>query len=307
MTDASNFVNKNYEGIVKDIIGDTFYVDTSYRGKIAKLRQFAEIVVRKLLDIDPSEQVTIGNKNILKKIKELNNGDYIQKRLTIINKSGRECTHTKITDKVTESEYVNVLDAVMDLLSVLLINYFDKYKFGSNKRVMSSFSILPPIMRFKVLSFLYEKDPQNIDVIDKLVLSILKSYGKDKAVAWVEERKDMLIATMTITEEAYCGIVSQYGEDVAKTIQKASPANMYQLCMRKISEVGKVIESKGKLYDDFENALTFYRANGILQGDGPEIIQFNDIMNFIYLGRKEAMQKISDDSSGYIIMNFISE
>lgn len=90
---------------------------------------------------------------------------------------------------MTESEYVNVLDAVIDLLSVLLINYFDKYKFGSNKRVMSSFSILPPIMRFKVLSFLYEKDSQNIDVIDKLVLSILKSYGKDKAVAWVEERK----------------------------------------------------------------------------------------------------------------------
>lgn len=69
MTDASNFVNKNYEGIVKDIIGDTFYVDTSYRGKLAKLRQFAEIVVRKLLDIDPSEQVTIGNEISLKKSK----------------------------------------------------------------------------------------------------------------------------------------------------------------------------------------------------------------------------------------------
>ena len=79
---------------------------------------------------------------------------------------------------------------------------------------------------------------------------------------------------------------------------------MYQLCMRKISEVGKVMESKVKLYDDFENALTFYRANGIVQGDEPEIIQFNDIMNFVYLGRIEALRKIFDDSSGYIVMNF---
>lgn len=62
------FFNQDYEILAKDIIGDTFYANNSYRDKISKVRQYAEIIVRKVLDIAPFDQVTIGDKKILKKL-----------------------------------------------------------------------------------------------------------------------------------------------------------------------------------------------------------------------------------------------
>ena len=37
----------------------------------------------------------------------------------------------------------------------------------------------------------------------------------------------------------------------------------------------------------FESALPIYKENGVLEEDEPEIQEFNDIMEFLYLGRKE--------------------
>ena len=41
----------------------------------------------------------------------------------------------------------------------------------------------------------------------------------------------------------------------------------------------------------FESALTVYKENGVLEEDEPEIQEFNDIMEFLYLGRKEKVKK----------------
>lgn len=57
------------------------------------------------------------------------------------------------------------------MLSYLLISYFKKYEFGSRNDVLYSFSMLPPIIWYKVLVFLYKKHPDNISVIDMLVLA----------------------------------------------------------------------------------------------------------------------------------------
>lgn len=62
---------------------------------------------------------------------------------------------------------------------------------------------------------------------------------------------------------------------------------MYILCKRKISEVGELVNSNGVLYSDFESALPYYEKNGILTGTDPETTEFNDIMNFLYMGRKK--------------------
>ena len=34
--------------------------------------------------------------------------------------------------------------------------------------------------------------------------------------------------------------------------------------------------------------------------------EFNDIMNFLYMGRKEKIREISNESNPYVILNFIS-
>ena len=67
------FDNEKYQILAKDLMGDIFYSETSNRNKIATIRQYAEVIVRKILDIDSSEKVTVGAKKISEKIEELNN------------------------------------------------------------------------------------------------------------------------------------------------------------------------------------------------------------------------------------------
>lgn len=193
----------------------------------------------------------------------------------------------------------------MNMLSYLLISYFQKYEFGSRNDVLNSFSMLPPIIRYKVLLFLHKKYPKNISIIDKLVLAIVKTFNVDEATAWVEGKKQDLIKLDTVTENAFNEISENKGIEIAKFIKNISPDNMYILCKSKISEVGELINSNGALYLDFESALPYYEKNGILTGNDPQTTEFNDIMNFLYMGRKEKIRELSNESNPYMILNFI--
>ena len=61
----SNFRDEDYAYILGDCLHDIFYVDSSYRGKIAQMRLLSEIIVRKLIDYNPDDQLTIGDKEVL--------------------------------------------------------------------------------------------------------------------------------------------------------------------------------------------------------------------------------------------------
>lgn len=301
----SNFNNFEYQCLVTDLIGDAFYTETSFRGKISIIRQYAEVIVRKILDIEPSKQLTLGQNEVRKKIKSLPNHEYLEAAIDVIRDKGNLSTHTQYLDNLSLEDFENILDSLFNMLSFPLINYFEKYKFGSRNDVMSSFSLLPPIIRYKVLMFLYQKDPNNISVIDKLVLSIMKAFNVSEASKWVEEKKDTLIKAKSISEEVFAEISKKQGTEIALVILNSAP-NMYQLCREKISQVGNVIESNGRLYSDFESALPYYKSRAIITHDDSEGKEFNDIMDFLYLGRKEKLQEISGESNPYIVMNFIS-
>ena len=301
----SNFNNFEYQCLVTDLIGDAFYTETSFRGKISIIRQYAEVIVRKILDIEPSERLTLGQNEVRKKIKSLPNHEYLEAAIDVIRDKGNLSTHTQYLDNLSLEDFENIIDSLFNMLSFPLINYFEKYKFGSRNDVMSSFSLLPPIIRYKVLMFLYQKDPNNISVIDKLVLSIMKAFNVSEASKWVEEKKDTLIKAKSISEEVFAEISKKQGTEIALVILNSAP-NMYQLCREKISQVGNVIESNGRLYSDFESALPYYKSRAIITHDDSEGKEFNDIMDFLYLGRKEKLQEISGESNPYIVMNFIS-
>lgn len=138
-----------------------------------------------------------------------------------------------------------------------------------------------------------------------LVLAIVKTFNVDEATAWVEGKKQDLIKLDTVTENAFNEISENKGIEIAKFIKNISPDNMYILCKSKISEVGELINSNGALYLDFESALPYYEKNGILTGNDPETTEFNDIMNFFYMGRKEKNKEISNESNPYVILNFM--
>lgn len=299
----NNFDNNQYKELVTELIGDTFYSEISYRTKIANIRRYTEVIVRKLLDIEPNEEITLGQKDVKIKLKSLPNFSYIEKSIDNIRKLGNSCTHTNNINKVEESDFEDIVDDLFTVFAFPLINYFDKYPFGSNGKIMSAFSLLPPIIRYKVLSFLYDKYPDNIAVIDKLVLSMIKAFDSETANEWVEQKKNILIEMPTITNEALDEIIENKGLAFVTQMKNNLFDNMYELCKDKIIKIGGVIATNGVLYSDFESALIYYKSNGIVAGNTPEIKEFNDIMNFLYLGRKENLNKLPNDSSSYIVMN----
>ena len=294
------FNNEQYQILANDLIGDIFYTSTSYRGKISTLRQYAEIIIRKILDINPKEKIMLGDKKIRKHIETLQNHEVVENAVKKLKEEGNKTTHTQYRGEVTDKEFNIAMDGIFDLLSYLFINYFEKYEFGTNTEVMYSFSILPPIIRYKVLIFLYGKYPENRCIIDKLVLATLKACDVQTAEKWVEDNKESLMLISAYSENFNNNIELQY-----LISKKDVEINMYHLCKKKVNQVGEMINRSGVLYSDFESALPHYRKNGIIQDNTLEAQEFNDIMEFIYMGRKERERLCSALNNPMLILNII--
>lgn len=267
----NKFNNENYEHLILDLLNEIYYVKgISNRSRITKVRQYTEILVRRILNLPEEKKVTLGEHNIKKEIKKLGNSK-LTDAINIINKVGSPATHTQNLKKYKDQDVEVLLDKLLYVYSYLLITYFEKYQFGNNPMVVSQFSLLPPIVRYLVLKELYSKYPNNVMVIDKLTLAILKAFDKEKAMLWIEDYKKELQNKSAV---AGCTVDDRYG------------TNMYDVYVDNISVVADDIFKYGKLYTDFESALSFYKSEGELEGDNSEIIEFNDIMQFLFMGRK---------------------
>lgn len=181
-----------------------------------------------------------------------------------------------------EEDYDRATDSLFSLMAYLFIDYFEKYRFGSNNEIMSAFSILPTIIRYKTLSYLYSNDINNIAIIDKLILIIYKHNGKQSALAWLEENRDFLEHTKVYTEEAKNKIRKLFGEEYANVICDNSN-NMYLQCKEKIECLD--LNSIG-IFRTFEEAMPLYATIGRVEGNTPDINEFNDLMEFVYMGRR---------------------
>ena len=285
-----SFNNEAYELLLTDLINDAFYANTSNRGKIAKIRQCAEVVMRRILVIPPTQRITLGCDIVIDGVNMINNHILTNAR-KIINSDGNASTHTQDLTQKTDADVKRAVDALFDLYAYLLIAFFEKYAFGTNPSIMTKFSLLPPIIRYKVLTYLYDKHPDNVDVIDKLALAILKSKNKEDALSWVESNKDRFNGMSSVTNEGRTSIISQLGQQIGQQIIDSSPT-MYDLCIDKINKVGN--DTYRIVYNDFESALPHYKEHGRLSETTQDEIEFNSIMEFLYLGRKESIAIISE-------------
>ncbi|WP_160643244.1 MULTISPECIES: hypothetical protein [unclassified Neglectibacter] len=135
------------------------------------------------------------------------------------------------------------------------------------------------------LNYLYEKYPDNLMIIDKLSSVLLKALNKDAAMDWLQERKDVLEQTHSVSPDAHKATIEKFGKEIVDMLYNSAP-NMYNLCSERVELVAGEIETRGKLYNDFESAIIFYQKEGIVEDSSPEIKEFNSIMEFLYLGRK---------------------
>ena len=93
----TGFNNQCFRSLVDDLINDAFYLESrSRRGTIATVRQYGEVIVRKILDYSHQEHVMLGDRNIVNELKSKSNDnplliDSIRK----IKNIGNKCTHTQ--------------------------------------------------------------------------------------------------------------------------------------------------------------------------------------------------------------------
>lgn len=283
------FRNEAYTDLVNDLILDAFYVDRPNRGKIASIRQYAEIVIRKILDLPESERVTLGNKRIVQQLEQVSgNNQLLMRSVNEVRRIGNKCTHTQETGQITEEDVRDCVDNLFNIYACIFVLYFQKYKFGSNNEVMSAFSILPPIIRYLALNELYNQNAENLSVIDKLSLVLLKAFDKEQAIEWVESRKEKLNDMLPYTDQQ---------------ILDNAPDSMFVLCTDKINKVDQIINRNGLLYNNFEQAKQLYLDKGILDGDTEEIREFNSMMDFLYLGRKKEENPNLDKIDSYTVLS----
>lgn len=281
----AEFNNEAYQALVNDLLNDAFYLEgASRRGTIAKIRQYAEIVVRKILNLPQNATVELGNGKLQHKIREKNN-PLLLDAVKAINKIGSECTHTKSIREITEDDVNSTINSLFVLYASLLIEYFEKYEFGVKPEIVYSFSLLPPIIRYITLNYLYDKYPDNLMIIDKLSLVLLKALNKESAISWIENRKDTLERMHSVTRKAHKATIEKYGENTANLIYYGAP-NMYNLCIERVKSVAEDMRKRGQLYNDFESAIVFYQKARIVSDSSPDVKEFNSIMEFLYLGRK---------------------
>lgn len=297
------FRNEAYTDLVNDLIFDAFYLDRPNRGKIASIRQYAEVVVRKILDLPENEMVTLGNRAIVQQLEQVSgNNQLLMRSVDKVRLAGNKCTHTQETGQITEEDVRDCVDNLFNIYASIFVLYFQKYTFGSSNEVMSAFSILPPIIRYLVLNELYEQNPENLSVIDKLSLVLLKAFNKEQAIQWLESRKEQLVDILPYTEEAIEKIRNEYGNNAAQQVKDNAPDNMYVLCTDRVNEVEQIIKRNGLLYNNFEQAKQLYLDKGILVGSTDEIVEFNSIMEFLYLGRKEEINPNLDKVDSYTVL-----
>ncbi|MEQ4311739.1 hypothetical protein ABNM01_02400 [Pseudomonas syringae] len=298
-----SFRNEAYSDLIDDVLFDAFYTDRSNRGVIASIRQFAEVIVRKILDFPESEKVTLGDRVVLEKLRQASGDNQtLMSSINNIRIIGNKCTHTQETGPITDQDVLDCKDNLLSLYASLFVIYFKKYEFGTNSEVMNAFSILPPVIRYMCLNELYQHNKSNLSLIDKLSLVLLKAFDKEQAVRWVEERKEELSNVLPYTEEAIEKYKKEVGNDFAQSIIENAPASMYVVCMDRIIEVDEIIRKNGLLYNNFEQAKGLYLTKGVLKGSSDEVVDFNSLMAFVYLGRiDEGNPKVASIDSYTII------
>lgn len=281
--------------MIGDLIHDTFYVELSKRGKIKGIRQFSEILVRKILNVGSDKKLMLGQiqqdfKSELNLLREGRKDDLLE-IIEKIRPLGNDGTHTQHTAEFSDDELNKVKDGLLDLYAYLFIDYFLKYPMDllSPAEVMFDFSLLPPIVRYKTLKYLYEKEP-NLQIANRYCLSIIKTYDKERALKWLEKEKSKLLSipypTDNEIQEYICkrGIKDDSGNII---INLALPNynNVYSLLMDKLKDPRTSANESGKMYSEFEKAKTYYLSNRS-DTEGEEIDRLRDLMDFVYLGRE---------------------
>ena len=300
----NEFNDKEYAILIGNLLHDTKCADISNMGKMAGIRKHAEVMVRKILNLGNSVYLTLGqvklkssNKDVRKGLEDL--GSDLSAKLVdavrIINPLGRDGTHTQHTDNFSDEEVERVEDALLDMYALIFIRFFLKNHISiyTSPVILHEFSILPPTIRYKTWSYLYEIDKFNIQIANKLCLSIIKTYSKEIALKWLNENEENLRAIPYPNDDERKRYMRLGGYEIKPGLYQVSIDfdkfnNIYDLLYAKIMDKRTSVNESGKMYKTFEDAInhyTNYKSMNI-PSVSDELAEFHSLMEFVYLGRK---------------------
>ena len=301
--------NREYEETIKEMIQDAFYSrDTSYTLRITAIRRLTEIFLRRLLLLPVSDEITIGDPEIRKLLKE--NGKmtpYLQRTLKKMCRATNPWAHTKKRNKATKEEFDYAVEILFDLFAYLFYDFFQEYKFGSNSAIVSEFSHLPPIIRLKTLMELYEQNQDDDEIIEKLINAMVKATDTKQTLQWIEDNKKHLISIEREMPEDKKELIIRdlaplVGIEQANIFVANQHVNMYDMGKEDAIRLGKTLDATGRLYTNFEEAVDYYSGEKRLKGEAVDIQKFNSLMEFVFIGRVNQARRIQNiDEQKYII------
>lgn len=301
------FSNSQYSGLISELLNDTQYIKISNRGKLSGLRKHAEVLVRKILNLGNNQKLMLGqiridsdNRAVVKSLDNLGKelSDELIRIIKNINVLGREGAHTQHVDEFSNEEVEGVEDAILELYALMFIRHFQEIKISiySDPQVLSMFSLLPPVIRYKTWNYLFQRDKNNIQIVDKLCLSIIKHYDKKTAYEWLKDNSEIIkaIPYPNADDVEHYNRIHAIEIHPGKYVAAVSLAfddydNMYDLLYAKICDNRTSINESGKMYRNFEEAKEHYIEEVKKYSDISDK-EFLDLMEFAYIGRKSILE-----------------
>lgn len=302
---TSGFDNNDYSILIGNLLNDTQYVAVSNMGKMGGLRKHAEVLVRKILNIGSDSSLMLGEVNLNSRNTAVANGlsrlyfpgtticdDFIR-MVKDINQLARQGNHTQRTTDFTNEEITQVEDLIFDLYAMMFIIYFMNYPVDLyfSSVILHDFSYLPPIIRYKTWNYLYNMDKYNLQVANKLCLSIIKTEGKAAALKWLNDNEEDIRKIPYPSEDEIIDYALKCGVEVAPGQYAVSLRlnlfnNMYDLLLDKINDPNTSVNERGKMYSNFEEAVEYFNKRIPFYESTSAYSDFSSLISFVFLGRK---------------------
>jgi len=303
----NTFSDKEYTNLISNLIREINYIDVSNMNKMSSLRKHGEILVRKILDIGNDTQIMLGqvvlnskNPVIKEKMQALDGNLQIKlvNEVASFNRMVRDGSHTQRTTDYSDEEIKNAEDKICELYAILFSKYFIEISVGmeTSPCVLRLFSLLPPIIRYKTWSYLFDKN-NNVIVADKYCLAIIKNAGKNEALKWLNDNESIIKNLAYPSKEevdAYNELhiveISPGKYAAAVSMDFSRFTNLYELLEDKINDPRTSVNESGKLYKSFEEALVFYKQIRETYANIQETKSLLELMDFVYIGRRESIK-----------------
>ena len=201
----TEFENQDYGVVIIELVKDIYYSGVSTSSKLVLIRKFTELISRKILNLGEGAKMTLGeiaHPNPKKfprtyKLWEKLDASFRDDFSKIVQEIAELCNqyaHTQVNKPASDEEYLRAEELVSELFSLLFVKYFTKFELTvlSDPNVLTAFSHLPPVIRYKTLEKLMgEKaiSELNVRILDKFMLAKVKYQSLDEAFIWLLTEK----------------------------------------------------------------------------------------------------------------------